>query len=357
MLNHNICILILNWNNWQDTIECLESLQLLDYPSFEVIVVDNASTDGSIEKIKSWAEGKLPIISKFIEYSLDNKPLEVVYNDRKTAEGGGESEKEKKLASLPPNKKLVLIQTGANLGFAGGNNVGIKYALAKDDFDYIWILNNDTVVAPDSLTYMVERMQEDEKIGICGSTLLYYHQPDTIQALGGKYNKWLGLPNHIGEGLKKTDLSFKSQNEVEKDLEYVVGASMLVSKEFIQDIGLMCEDYFLYFEELDWATRAKDKYKLGYAAKSIIYHKEGATIGSSSQPKERSYISDYYGIKNRLLFTKKFYPKKLPFVYIGLIVTVINRIRRRQWDRAKMVVGIVKNSIKYWKLNDKSSIN
>lgn len=345
MFISRVCILILNWNNWEDTIECLESLQLLDYPSFEIIVVDNASTDGSIEKVKSWAEGKLPIISKFIEYSLDNKPLEVVYYDRETAEGGGETEEEKKLLNLPSKKRLVLIQSGDNLGFAGGNNVGIRYALAKDNFDYIWILNNDTVVAPDSLTYMVERMQEDEKIGICGSTLLYYHQPDTIQALGGKYNKWLGLSKHIGEGLQMSNIHIKLQDKVERKLSYIVGASMLVSKEFIQDIGLMCEDYFLYFEELDWATRAKGKYKLGYASESIVYHKEGATIGSSSKLKGRSYISDYYGIKNRLLFAKKFYPQKLPVVYMGLIPTVINRMRRRQWDRVKMLYKIVREAI------------
>ncbi len=287
-----VCIIILNWNGWKDTLECLASLEKLDYPNYEVVVVDNGSTDGSESRIR-----------KAYRY-------------------------------------ITLLQTGKNLGFAGGNNTGIRYALSRHDFDYVWLLNNDTVVEPDALKHMVRRMQERPDAGICGSTLLYYYDKSRVQALGGAtYNKWLGTSRHIG-AFQKTSAPI-DQVKVEARMKYVIGASMLVSKPFLEEVGLMSEDYFLYFEDLDWATRAADRYSLAYAAESIVFHKEGKTSGASNRMlQEKSLVADYYGIRNRLLFTRKFFPYALPTVYLALLITIINRIRRGQWERVRMVADI-----------------
>ncbi|MBP2658165.1 MAG: glycosyl transferase family 2 [Firmicutes bacterium] len=331
-----VYIIIINWNGWRDTIECLESVFRNQYDNYRVIVCDNDSEDDSLEKIKQWADGaiwaNMYSDSRIAGYTSPpiKKPIQYIEYNRKQAEQGGKSD---------DDSSLILIQTGANLGFAGGNNVGIRYVLVRDDFEYIWLLNNDTVIEPDALVYLVDRMKAQSNIGICGSTLLYYNQPDKIQALGGAtYNKWLGLVKHVG--------AFESFNNfdivsIDKSFDYIVGASMLVSKQFIKDVGIMCEDYFLYYEELDWAVRSRGKYLLSYAPESIVYHREGASIGSEN--KKKSWKADYYGLRNRLYFTCKYYKYALPIIYISFIGVIFNRIKRRQWARVWMCIRLLVN--------------
>ena len=288
-----VYIIILNWNGWRDTLECLESLKTLTYDNHEIVVVDNASTDGSEQKIRE----------------------------------------------AHPN--LTLIQSGANLGFAGGNNVGIEYALLHDA-DFVWLLNNDTVVEPDALTHLVARMAKDTNVGMCGSTLVYYDRSE-IQALAGaRFNKWLGTFKIINRGVSR-EPSFNADDAewVEKQLDCVIGASMLISRRFVESVGLLAEDYFLYNEEIDWAIRAKNLYTLAYAAKSVVYHKEGTSTGGSNfKLAGKSRISDFYMVKSRIMFARKFYPYTLPTVYLGLGVTMVNRIRRGQWGRLKMILKL-----------------
>jgi len=333
-----IYIVILNWNGWRDTVECLESVLRSNAEEYRVIVCDNGSSDDSLAHIKAWADGSLDFAVsqnaplRYLSFPPVHKPISYAEYDRSTAESGGS-----------PNQRearLVLIQTGSNLGFAGGNNVGLRYALACGDFDYIWLLNNDTVIKPDALTQMIARMQQVPSAGICGSTLHYYSMPDKVQAWGGaKYNKWLGTTRMLGAFAPANGLV--DTNRVEAQLTFISGASMLVSKPFLQQIGLMEEEYFLYFEEIDWAMRAKDRFRLCYAPRSVVYHKEGGSIGTNSvEPKKKSLTADYYGVRSRLLFTRHFFPWCLPFIHLGLLPVLANRIRRRQWQRVAMILSL-----------------
>ena len=181
-----VYVIIVNWNGWRDTIACLESLFRSDCEELTVVVCDNASNDGSLDLIKKWAAGQLDI-----QY------------DTSLSGGGGARRISRALSFLDvaPDSphleatgvQLVLIQTGGNLGFAGGNNVGIRFALSQADCEYLWLLNNDTVVAPDALSHLVARMKEDQNIGVCGSTILEYHKPEIVQALAGAtYSRWTG---------------------------------------------------------------------------------------------------------------------------------------------------------------------
>ena len=145
-----VAIIILNWNGWEDTIECLESVFRISYPNHKVIVVDNGSTDSSMEKIKNWADGKLEVLTPGPAHHLYHlshppvkKPIPYVYYTREEAEKGGNFTIEEKITLPYP---LILIQTDENLGFAGGNNVGIKYTLCNKNIDYLLLLNNDIVV-------------------------------------------------------------------------------------------------------------------------------------------------------------------------------------------------------------------
>ena len=291
-----VSIVILNWNGLADTLECLGSLETLDYPNLEVIIVDNDSSDSSEEVLRR----RYP--------------------------------------------QHIIIQSGANLGFAGGTNVGLRYAL-EHGADYAWLLNNDTLVEPDALTQLVKRMQEKPGAGLCGSTLVYHHDRNKIQAYGGAtYNKWLSTSKHVGQDVPRHHTV--DVEEVEAQLDYLVGASCLVSRPFLEEVGLMSEDYFLYFEEVDWATRAKGRYTLAFAPKSVIYHKEGSSIGSSSEGAKKSRLADYYGVRNRLLYTRKHAPEALLSVYLGLLITLAKRVQRKQWARIPMIAKLIFESFK-----------
>jgi GT2 family glycosyltransferase len=343
-----VYVLILNWNGWRDTVECLESVFRNDYSNYKVIICDNDSADQSLEYIKAWAEGHVLVKPTSQDERITSlvlppipKPVSYIEYDRATAEAGGNAE--------DINSQLVLIRTGGNLGFAGGNNIGLRYALAFGDFEYVWLLNNDTVIKTDALSRLVKKIQKHPDAGICGSTLLYYHVPNKVQAAGGgTYNKWIATARHI-EAFQPASKRFDEKHIMSR-MSYVVGASMLVSKHFLRDIGLMSEDYFLYFEELDWATRAAGKYVFAYSSHSIIYHKEGGSIGTSSKVNDVSYTADYYGVRNRLVFTKKYYPHALPSVLLGLMVAVINRLRRGKLDRIPMIFACIRKYSKIKKV-------
>ena len=187
-------IIILNYNNWQDTIECSESVLRNDYPNYQVIVIDNGSPNNSMKYIKTWAEGRQEVLTPEPSHPLYHlshppvkKPIPYIYYTREEAEKGGDFELEEKLTKewqeqrKSNNKELIptspypliFIQTGENLGFAGGNNVGMKYTLKRDDFKYVWLLNNDTVIDQNTLTEMIKLAESNEKIGMVGAKLLF----------------------------------------------------------------------------------------------------------------------------------------------------------------------------------------
>jgi GT2 family glycosyltransferase len=316
----NVYIIIVNWNSWKDTIECLESLLLLEYPFYRVLICDNGSSDDSVAKLRQWFERT---DSRFIAWQ------ELT---RTKAEKGNGS----------PDAMFTLITNGTNLGFGGGTNVGLRYALACADADFCWLLNNDTVVDAQALSTLVERLQEKPNAGMCGSTIRDYEHCSKIQALGGAvYYRWIGVAWHIG----RTQVGEIDDDPtlVENKMNYVVGASLLVRTSYLRDIGLMAEDYFLFFEEIDWVTRGKDRYSLAYAPRSIVYHKVGASIGTATNPRRKSYQCDYYTLRNRLVFTRRYYPYSLVGVYAFLIVELFARVLVGRWDLAGMICGLLRN--------------
>lgn len=328
---------LLNWRSWGDTIECLESIFRNDYPDYRVIVCDNLSGDCSIERMSAWAEGKLgALVSaeaqlRALAHPPLPKPIRYAIYDREEAEAGGRSGD-----SDPP---LVFIQNGANLGFSAGMNVAIRYALARDDFDYFWLLNNDTVIPKDSLTALVRRMEAYPEAGQCGSTLLYYKPPHEVQCLGGgTFNKWL-CRGHLftrPPGGKARVAAAR----VEERLDFVFGASLLARKSFLRETGLLSEDYFLWHEDIDWSLRGAANFKLAFAPDSVVYHRSGASSGREEQ-KFRSYISDRCYQENRLTLAIKFFPAVVPIVYLSYMGAIANRALRGNWDRVAMVIGIM----------------
>jgi len=317
-----VYIIVVNWNGWKDTIECLDSLLLLEYPDFRVVVCDNGSQDDSVIKLSEW-----------FERTFDSGSAVWQVLGRTVAENGGGSS----------DALFSLVTNGVNLGFGGGTNVGLRYALACGDADFCWLLNNDTVVEALALTEMVKRLNEKPDAGMCGSTLREYDNRSSIQALGGAiYYKWLGIAWHIGRTINGDVLPDPAL--VEKKMDYVVGASLLVRSAYLKEVGLMSEDYYLYFEEIDWVSRGHGLYSLAYAPNSVVYHKVGASIGTATNPLRKSYQCDYYTLRNRLLFTRRFCPYALPGVYVCLVGELLVRLLLGRWDLAGMIFRLLWNA-------------
>lgn len=324
----NVCVIILNWNGWKDTIECLESVFRSDYPHFKVVVCDNASSDQSIVQIQAWCEGRLQAVgaqpfARLLATALP-KPIPYVLLERAAADAADAD---------APELPLTLISTGGNLGFAGGNNVGLRYALSSGRFDYFWLLNNDTVIEPDALRRMVERMEGAVDAGICGSTLRHYYAPELVQVAGGSsYSPWRC---HAVPLCANMPVSMPiDADTVERDMAYVAGASMMVSAPFLRNIGLMTEDYFLYFEEFDWARRASARYRLLYAPLSVVYHKEGGSIGTGGKGKV-SALALYYLQRNRIKFMRRFFAVRLPLLAINVLFELLRALLRRDFFEIK----------------------
>ena len=332
--DYRIAVILVNWNGWEDTIECLDALLACIKPSMHVFVVDNGSTDGSPEHILKWLAKPQP--------NADWKNFEGVSRITQTVPAkpvpvnvlGVDGEKIK----TSRGAMVTLVYAGDNLGFAAGNNVGLRLALKKN-FDWFWILNTDTVVRYDALSELLQYARLNPKFGIIGSTLIYYYKPERVQVMGGgRLNLCTTTISHIGEGVAVDNIPIDGKL-VEYEMAYVVGASMLVSRQFIQQIGLMQDDYFLYFEEIDWAFRGKPKFLLGYAPRSWVFHKVG---GSSTKVVSDFSLNLLY--RNKLRFVSRFMPQKLFATKIALFAELARHILKGRWRSAKLIFRALSDS-------------
>jgi len=247
-----MCIL-LNWNGWRDTIPCIDSLQLQDYPSLSILVVDNRSTDDSVLRIRAAA----------------------------------------------PSVEVLIAES--NRGFGAGCNLGIAEAM-KRKADLVWLLNNDTLVPPDTCSKLV-RCISDSQAGLVGSVLRYMHNPSAIQAWGGgRINRVAGISRHF---LAPAALDRNS---------YLTFASVMVRSAVFTDIGLIDEHFFMYFEDADFCFRAFEAgWKLAVAGDTEILHKEGG-----SSPKGPSRAKERMSTESGMYFLRRHgRPRFLaPFLYL-----------------------------------------
>ncbi|MCD1294180.1 glycosyltransferase family 2 protein [Methanocella sp. CWC-04] len=293
----HVSIILLNWNGKDDTVECLRSLSHITFPDHEIILVDNASTDGS----QDYFAEKYPDIVK-------------IFNDE-------------------------------NLGFAEGNNVGIRYALKKGT-DYVLLLNNDTVVEPDFLSGLVSVAESDSKIGIAGPKICFYSHPGKIWAAGGKNNMFTGSIINLGE------LDPEEIYKGTKKVDFVSGCALLIKAEVIEKIGLLTTDYFLYFEDADWNVRAqKEGYLSVVNCDAKILHKSGISV---KKTKDSNY---YYISRNILLFIKrngKWYHKMVfyPKFFLQYTAAFILHMARGETTKSRYILKGIKDHLtgKYGRL-------
>ena len=241
-----IAILILNWNGKKDTLECLASIEKIDYPHFQPLVVDNGSTDDSVSAIR---------------------------------------------AAYP---RVPILETKENLGFAGGNNIGIEWCLRKKA-EWIFLLNNDTIVAPDILKAFLAAAKEQPKAKILGAKIFRYSDPNRIDHLGGFWNPKIAEfeSNAFGEidHIYLTDM---------QKVDYVCGAALFMHRSVPETIGLLEPRYFLFWEESDYCIRAaKAGLEVWTAPQAHIWHKVSASF-TGGKPHMH-----YFWWRSRLLFLSR----------------------------------------------------
>ena len=259
-LTPTVWCIIVNWNGWKDTLECLTALRQSTYPHLTVLVVDNGSTDDSVAAIR---------------------------------------------AARP---EITLLVSSSNLGFAGGNNIGIRYALAHHA-DYVWLLNNDTVPHRDALSTLVAKATTDRGIGAVASICYYADQPSEVEAWGGAHvNLWIGFGRNSTS--PRPDDWFHSLN----------GTSMLIAREALQDAGLLDETFFLYWEDTEFCLRLRKKgWKIAAARDSHVLHKVHGSSGGDKLLLDRHQTAS--GLRLLRLHS--------PFPRIAMLLFLLMRFMKR----------------------------
>ncbi len=266
-----VYIILVNWNGKDQTLACLQSLNALSYGNARIVVVDNASTDGSTEAIH---------------------------------------------AAFPA---VAVLGMERNLRFAGGTNAGLRYAL-DHGAEGLLILNNDTTIEKDFLTAMVARLQLDEHVGMVAPKICYYDHPDRLWFAGGSLSMWTGTMRHIG--IREKD---QGQYDDGREIEYASGCCILTRRAVLDKIGLLDESYFMYTEDADWCMRARRAgFRIIYEPRACIWHKVSMSSGG--------HLS-WYKTKNKFLSNLRFFGRYaawyqwLVFPWLNVLVNGVAALR------------------------------
>jgi GT2 family glycosyltransferase len=276
-----VSIVVLNWNSFQVTLDCLLSLRKADYRNFEVVLVDNGSTDSSSEQL---------------------------------------------VESIP---EIRLIKNGTNLGFAAGCNVGMRDALGRGA-DYVLLLNNDTVVAPDFLTQLVQVAESDPTIGVLNPKIYFFDPPDRLNYAGGAHKRWRLYPITIGYRQKD-----RGQFDQMREMSFLSGCAMLIKAEVLRQVGVFEEVYFHFYEDVEWSLRAtKAGFKGMYVPKAVIWHKEHFVTSKN----QRNGFIEYYLARSNVIYVRKHlpfrqWPVKLPFFFAWMIYRTVVFTAKGDWEK------------------------
>lgn len=284
----HVSLIILNWKGWKDTIECLESVLKSKYENYHIILIDNYSEDNSIKKIKAWAltENSDTIHSNFQDLIIPKAkrplPLFELFVNNQTSYKNNLKEK---LPNTIPDKAIILVHNSENVGFAAGNNIGIKIDNVLFNSSYLYHLNNDTVIEPDTIPQLLNFFNNHHYVGAATSAIYNYFEPQTIANMGGKLTPWA---------------SRRYYTESKDSVTFLTGCALMVRKKIFDNFGLFSEKFFFGEEDFEFSLRLrKNKVKVACVFNSRVYHKEAFS-------------------------SKKFYRNNLQKMFIYIFNRVIN---------------------------------
>jgi GT2 family glycosyltransferase len=300
-----VYIVILNYKQWQDSRDCLDSVLQSSYTNFSVLLIDNNSENNSLSHLIEWLKNKNGSIKHSLLTSEDTRHLIV--------------------SSLP---KVTFLQNDSNEGFAAGNNLALRFL--RDEDAYIWLLNPDMEVKENTLEELVGFAEQQSPECIIGAEVRSYTGNRDLFFYGG------GRVNFAAATVKLV----KGPAEVSR-LDYISGGCLFTHAENFKRLGLLPEQYFLYWEETDWCYRAKQQnYKLLVCPKAICYDKISTVIG-------KGFVADYYYARNGLLFILLYRKKNIPVVLALMVIRLVKRIITGQWARAR---GVYKGALDFFKM-------
>jgi len=267
-----VSCIVLNWNGWRDTVDCLDAVKECAYPNLRLIVVDNGSTDDSVARIQS------------------------------------------------AHPDVLLLQTGSNLGFAGGNNIGLRHSLSHG-VDYVWLLNNDTTPDRNALSALVAKAREDKAIGAVASVCYYAASPAMVEAwAGARVNLWIGYGRNTRE--PRHDDWFDSLN----------GTSMLIARAALEDVGLLDEGFFLYWEDTEFSIRLRKRgWRIAALPDSRVLHKVNASTGGNK------VVLDRFQTASGLRLLRLHSPAPRLASLLFLTARLARRVARLQFERCRSV--------------------
>lgn len=293
-MNASVYIVVLNWNQCLLTIECIRSLLNLDYQNYRIVVVDNGSTDSTVEKL-------------CVEFG----------------------------------KQIDLLVNAENFGFSKGNNVGIQFALAQNA-KYVMLLNNDTVVEDRQLLNKLVGVNENDSTGMSSPSIFYYDNPSQVWYAGSEVNLWKGWRHHYKIP--------KDKNSVETG--YASGCCVLVSSQLIRQIGLLNEVYFFSVEDLEWSLRAKQAgWRIAYVPNASVLHKD--SVSSKARKGKGTYSSTrvYYEHRNTIWLVREYATpiQKWTIWPIRFVSQWIYKLSAyvilQRWDKSKALLRAIKDGL------------
>jgi len=291
-MNKHTAIIIVNWNSFDVTHNCILSLKKMPYQDFSIIVVDNASADGSGEKLRQ----------------------------------------------AHPDCDFIMSTT--NAGFAGGNNMALNYAINRS-YSYALLLNNDTLAEPFFLEILVDYMDQHPEVAGVQPRIFFEHDRNLIWNGGSYFNTWTGQTSTYGYH-KRSD----SKSEMLKEVDWITGCAFLMRTSVLPDAGLLDESYFMYYEDTDLSFRIRRLgYKLMYHPQSIIYHIAGGAFKQLKQDSEGSanHHVHYHNARNQIWLIKKFVSplqKITAYLFTFLYITAVLCYFILRWRKTKFMTYI-----------------
>ncbi len=316
-LNQKVYIILVNYCEYESTIRCVSSILESNYPYFDILIVDNNSPNESYNALYEHFSKK-PLIKHVLP---ENYQINESYNN------------------------LVIINSNKNLGFAGGCNVATRLVTKSENKNgYIWYLNNDTIVSKNTLKSFFDVCTTNRRT-IYGSTLIASNTNKVQCYGGGSINGFFGYQKLVGMGDVYEPIKYNDQfqKRVNRNLNYISGASLFLNVELVSKFGMMREDFFLYWEETDFCYHLQKKgVKLEWVPQSIVYHEIGKSTDLTSP------MTDYFSTRNSIIFFKEHYPRTFVMtIFSNLILKILNRFKRKQFHRINLVIKAIIDAITY----------